>query len=290
MAVVVSAVVTAFEVGTVAAALTAVAEVGLACTVVGAATGSKDLMKAGKVLGIVGGIGSLANAAFGSLTEAAVDGVASGAVDSAVDATADNLVNAATDATGEAIADGLAQTAPVDLSGLAATDSAAGALPAAAESATPAAFDSSLQGMAENAASDAIVQPAASQGYAPIQSAAKSAADSASNEIPWVDYGEPLDKYLNTGNNVGANVAAGTKSPFDQFVSKMGDTWDKLGPTAKAEVAKSLLAIPGGIQKQKNDERMLKIQQQNADANTARVGQTSYGNQVVGIINKAKAG
>jgi len=113
------------------------------------------------------------------------------------------------------------------------------------------------------------------------------------NSSDLISYGEDLNIPSigdNVGSNVGLKVNAGTKSPFDEFVSKMGDTWDKLGPTAKAEVAKSLMAIPGGIQKQKNDERMLAIQKQNADANTNRVNQTSYGNQVVGIINKAKVG
>jgi hypothetical protein len=71
--------------------LSAVAEVGTAMTVVGAVTGSKDLMKVGGIMGAVGGIGSFmagasawaAAAADGSdgIVSSAIDGSPSSAVD-----------------------------------------------------------------------------------------------------------------------------------------------------------------------------------------------------------------
>ena len=83
MAVVVSAVVTAFEVGTVASVLTAVSYVGLATTVVGAVTGNKNLMKIGGEIGLVGGIGGLVNGAIGGAASAGANAVGGGAVDAA---------------------------------------------------------------------------------------------------------------------------------------------------------------------------------------------------------------
>ena len=66
MAVAISAIATAIEVGTVASALTAVAAVGAATSVVGAITGDKGLMQIGGVLGLVGGLGGLAAGALGA--------------------------------------------------------------------------------------------------------------------------------------------------------------------------------------------------------------------------------
>lgn len=52
------------EVATTALVLSAIAEVGLAMSVVGAVTGSKDLMKIGGVMSLVGGIGGMVNGAM----------------------------------------------------------------------------------------------------------------------------------------------------------------------------------------------------------------------------------
>lgn len=68
--------------------LAAVAEVGAAMTLVGAITGSKDLMKLGGTLGLVGGVG----------------GMISSAASGATSLTGDALTGALSDASGEAIA------------------------------------------------------------------------------------------------------------------------------------------------------------------------------------------
>src|SRR3954468_1511272 len=52
------------EAVTAGVVLAAVAEVGMAVTVVGAVTGSKDMMKVGGIMSLVGGVGSLAAGAF----------------------------------------------------------------------------------------------------------------------------------------------------------------------------------------------------------------------------------
>lgn len=64
MAFVATAVVAAVELGTIAAIATAAAEVGLALTVVGTVTKSKELTGLGKVLSIAGGVTSLAAGAY----------------------------------------------------------------------------------------------------------------------------------------------------------------------------------------------------------------------------------
>ena len=100
----ISAVVSAVAAGSAATVtagmvLAAVSEVGLAMTVVGAVTGSKKLMKAGQVLGIVGGVGALANSAINAMTAEAVrEGAASSVVGkAAASAAADSAASAGAD-------------------------------------------------------------------------------------------------------------------------------------------------------------------------------------------------
>lgn len=60
--------------------LAAVAEVGMAVTLVGAVTGNKDMMKVGGIMGIVGGVGGLINSAVqgGSAAAAGAAGASGG--------------------------------------------------------------------------------------------------------------------------------------------------------------------------------------------------------------------
>ncbi|HEX8957636.1 MAG TPA: hypothetical protein VF798_15255, partial [Burkholderiaceae bacterium] len=75
MAVFVSAIVVAVDVGTVAAVATAVAETGIALNVVGHLTGNQTLEKVGGVMSMAGGVVGLAAGAFSMAagTEAADD-------------------------------------------------------------------------------------------------------------------------------------------------------------------------------------------------------------------------
>jgi hypothetical protein len=87
----VAAIVAGSEV-TAALVLAAAAEVGTAMTVIGAVTGSKDLMKIGGAIALVGGIGGLVN---GAISGAAAEGAATAAVDPAAYAGASADVGAA---------------------------------------------------------------------------------------------------------------------------------------------------------------------------------------------------
>ena len=81
--------------------LAAIAEVGTAMSIVGAVTGSKDLAKFGAVLGLVGGIGSLANSAL-SGTSAGLGQVvdATGGLETATNYAGASSLGTAIDATG----------------------------------------------------------------------------------------------------------------------------------------------------------------------------------------------
>ena len=69
------------EVVTIASVATAVAELGMTLSVVGAVTGSKDLTKIGGYLGLAGGVTSLAAGAFDAVAGAAADGAAGEGLD-----------------------------------------------------------------------------------------------------------------------------------------------------------------------------------------------------------------
>ena len=73
----VAALMAAGSAATAGVVLAAVAEVGLAMTVVGAVTGSKTLMKIGGVMSLVGGIGGLVNGAVGAGATAGAETIAS---------------------------------------------------------------------------------------------------------------------------------------------------------------------------------------------------------------------
>lgn len=87
-------------------ALSAVAEVGTALTVVGAVTGNKDLMKVGAVMGLVGGIGGLAMGAGSAAVDTAA---AQSALDEGAQIGAANSLTEASDWAS------LAQQAPQEL-------------------------------------------------------------------------------------------------------------------------------------------------------------------------------
>ncbi len=104
MAVVVTSVSVAIATMEFAAICTAIAEVGIAMSVVGAVTGSKDLSKWGGYLSIAGGVGSLAAGAMGAAGSAsaevageslATEGLAEGAVEGALDLTGQDIATTA---------------------------------------------------------------------------------------------------------------------------------------------------------------------------------------------------
>lgn len=297
----VTAVSAAFAVTTVATVLTAVATVGAAMSVVGLVTGSKELTKIGGTLGLVGGIGSLANSAFTGLAGVAGEaGVAEGAAAAAGSDVAGEqfALSAGQDAAGSGFiasgsADGL-----TGLGNAAGATTSAVAQPAASLSQSvtqpamtgatqPPSFSSDLAG----APASNSLQPLTTTPTDPITAATSTptAAPTLSDSILGDVYSDVKGEQFSIGagqDAAGSGFApSGSMSPLDSLRKTLGDGWGKLSPQTQAELTKSVMAIPGGIQNQKNTEAALALQQQ-------KINQTSHGSEVptFGILQKAMMG
>ena len=234
MSFVVTAVIVAVEVGTVAAIATAVTYVGIAMTVVGTVTKSKELTKVGRVLSIGGGIASLGAAAYGAYSAAgsgAVSSTAAGAggdslwSEAANQATADASANVATEAAEQVTADTFAGAAN------SAADTAIGAAEGIGASGTSGGLSSGFDATA-NLAGDA----------------GQAAGVSTSSAAPAATgFGEDVaaEKWALAG---GSDAAGST---FGSAITKPGigqgimDWYSKLSPGAKTQVNTTLLQAGG---------------------------------------------
>lgn len=260
--------------------LTAVAAVGTTMSVVGLVTGNKDLTKIGGVLGLVGGLGSLAAGAFGAADGVAAEGAAaSGGADAALSTSSDLSGNIA--AAGGAGTDAAAAANAFGTDGITAANSAGDT--------------SGLGSGLYNPPTDlstGITPPTAG---APASSLTQAIPGAPAGTAPADPSATPIDPSADYGNTPALN-ADGTKSAagqlWDSMTTKLGKIWDGMSPQAKAEIMKSALAIPGGIQAQQNKAAELALMQQNVNVNQQRVGQTAYGSQVpsFSLVQKAQAG
>lgn len=269
MAVAVSAIATAIEVGTVAAALSAVATTGMVLTGVGLVTKSKELTRIGGVMSVVGGIGGLVNGALtATATGAAADAGAAAAGDAATGAAGDTLVTGASDA----------------LSGTAAgASNTTSGIMNAVQNAGKTGFDLT----SPNFGVDTSLMSGASGTLPTTGVNTFSGAVQAATPTLGPATGQTLDDYVANLGPQGVATPAGDAggSWLDDLKTKMGSQWDALSPIAKAELMKSALAVPGAIQAQKNNAKALDLQQQ-------RLAQTSHGSEVpaFGIIQRAQKG
>ncbi len=307
MSFVVSAVVAvegAIAVTTVASVLSAVAAVGAAMTVVGTVTKSKELVSTGKVLGLVGGIGSLANGVLTGLTATAAEaGVAEGASAGAYsdvageqfaqsvgqDAAGSSFSNAAS-----AAANGGASgftTTPIDMGP---NGSPTGGIIGGAQAPVPTGVVSGAPDLSA-APSDGMTKLAVPDAQVDTSAGAATGQPAMADPMSAGDVSNLANTNLPTtasGIEDLAQTYGTDQGTFDGIKAKVGKAWDSMSPQMKMELVKSALAIPGGIQTQKNSERNLDIAQQNANTNAQNVTQHSYGNQVptFGIINRAMKG
>ncbi len=280
MAFVVSAVtavgaIVAAETVTAAMVLTAMSTVGAAMTVVGAVTGSKELVKIGGVLGVVGGVGGLVNGAM--------SGAAAGAAEGA------GVAEGATAAEGSDVAGELYQQG----AGAAASDAAGNGMVQAGAS-DLGATTASIGGPAQSSSMDAFLrpenfgatQPSIDAGmYETNTSMADSASTMSQNGLPSPDFASSVRPLGYTPTTELGQTYGTAQSTLDQIKTSVGKAWDGMSPMGKAEIVKSILAMPGGIQNQKNSESALAIQQQ-------KVNQTAYASKVptFGIIGSAQKG
>jgi hypothetical protein len=255
MAFVVSAVVAAFAEGaTLAIIATAVSEVGVALSVVGAVTGSKELMKIGGVLGIAGGIGSLAALGSEALTGAAVgtaanESAAETARLAAGEATAASAVGDAPGILGSAMTSAVDVPKNIDFSSISAPD--AGAMPSAS-----AAAPQDFSGLPSSATSPITTGAPAVQPVAPAP-----AADATTVATP-ADTTYTGNGSVGTQGTDGATMHSdlgygSTTLPNGSSQSALKQWWDGLKPEERTMAMKTGASAASGLFQGWTDEQKM---------------------------------
>lgn len=273
---------------TVAEVAVVMTAISVGMTVVGAVTGSKDLMKAGAIVGLVSGAGSLVSSGINAAATAAAaeEGAQMAANSAGSVAAANEAVNAA--------GNGIVQTsaAPVlaDATG-AGANSLVGSANAAANTGLTSASQDPLASFNWNATTPAPATTdyglAAEAGYttpaAPTAAAPAPAQVAAPAPAPVAQPATnaataSADKNLNAMSDTMSQVNAGTKvlTPAEDagWLAKIGDAWkglDSMGKMAVMKIAGDGLA---GLQ-------TAKLKAQELAQNQQRINQTSYGSQPI---------
>lgn len=255
--------------------LAAVAEVGTAMTVVGALTGSKDLMKIGGAMALVGGVGGMINGAMGGAAAAGADGAAGTVANEA--ASAGDYVNAA-----DAMSD--AATAGSQSSGI--IGSATAPPGVGADLASNTAAQAPGQQMAQEMATTGPVQSVAPTGnaaqgitqQAPEVQGAVAPSGPAGAQAPTTPFdrngSDVMSDTFDATGSKGAGGFGGAGAPVDSgsFFNKFSDWATKNKTLFSSGLQLAGGALNGMNQRQMWDQKMALEQQ--------RLGQTSYGSQV----------
>lgn len=260
--------------------LAAVAEVGIAMTVVGAVTGSKDLMKIGGAMSLIGGVGGMI---AGSMSTAAgtvaAEGIGEAATSAALDA-------ASAEAAGAFGGSAAAEAATADLvAGMEGAAAGGADLATAATSAAPQGIVGATLNPAPAAAEAGLQMPV---GQDAVPSMVKEVGAPAGVEAPAgaqgpaTPFDNPTDMRLQAGTQAPPmNAPEGAKSFFGRFASF-------------AEKNKTLFSagmqLAGGAMKGASERDMWN---QKMALDRQRLQQTSYGNQVArfqprGIVEGAR--
>jgi hypothetical protein len=236
---------------TAATVLAAVAEVGLALSVVGGITGNKTLSKIGGVMSLVGGVGGmLAGAAGGgasaasSLAETGADAATSAAWSTGADVGMDTMTNMGLDAAG----------------------SGGGGIINSAQSAAPD-LASSLSGAPGNALEMAGAEAASGQMAVGADAAATSAAAPTANDVMTV--GAPQTKTVSTPFDKGVS-SPNAPEAASSFLGKFSAFADK-----NKTLFNSGLQLVGGAMKGATEQKNFATK---ADLEQQRINQTKFGN------------
>jgi hypothetical protein len=302
--------------------LAAVAEVGTAMTVVGAVTGSKDLMKVGGIMGLVGGVGGMvagaaggAAGAAGTADAASSDGIISSAVDSSPSA-APSMMDAAANPTDMRLAAGTQGSigSATDLgwdptamqATAAATDPTAMPGDPTTPDATGSTVDTTTSGAGASSVSDpwSNADPSLNPGGAPGQTPSQPISSTPVTNVttpagtvttPAVTpptatpaASNPTDMRLATATQttpMGSNMAPIDSQSYLQKI--MGYLQNPQNKTVLELGSKLAGGALQGMQQEKQFQQRLSLEQQ-------RINQTSYGSQVGqnrphGIISGARA-
>lgn len=246
---------------------TAIAEVGVALTVMGMVTGDKNLTKTGAMVSMVGGLGSMA-AGSGMLSSAATE-TAAGEV-AATGAGEVAASTAAEEASKAAIADTATESAGNIFAG-APTDAAAASLPGA----TP------VGGLeAAGQAAPAGSMPVGTAPEVMPVGASQTATSGVSAPAGVTDVGAGFDPLAEAAGTVG-------KTDSNSFFSGVGKFWDGLGPQGKGAAIQMVSgAFSGAAETERHNDMM--------DYRNRELALRSHGSAVArynkgGIINSAKA-
>jgi hypothetical protein len=247
----------------------AVAEVGMALSVVGAVTGSKDLMKIGGAMSLIGGVGSMIAGAASGATGAAASAAEAGLGEAATSAALESASAEAMSAYGGAAAADAATAGVV--SGME-TAAAGGAGDLAAGLAEPSIFGSAA-GTPAAAATEAAAPSAMKVG----PSVEPTVNDVATPQGPAGAQG-PTTPY-DAANPTDQRLAAGSQSSPMNAPESAGSFFGKM--SAFAEKNKTLFSsgmqLVGGAMKGANERDMWN---QKMELERQRLAQTSYGSQV----------
>lgn len=259
----------------------AIAEVGIAMTVVGAVTGDKNLTKTGAMVSMVGGLGSVA--AGSSMLSSAAGETAAGEV-AATGASEAAASTAAEEASKAAIADTATESAGNIFAG-APTDAAAASLPGSAPV-------GGLEAAAGQAAPAGTVPVGTGPDILPAGTS-ETAASGASAPAGVTNVGDKFDPLksvaMDDGTTAGINqvISSGGKTGSNEFFSGFGKFWDGLGSQGKGAAIQMVGgAFSGAAETERHNDMM--------DYRNRELALRSHGNAVarynkVGIINSAKA-
>jgi hypothetical protein len=278
----VEAVAAAWATTTVATVATAVSSVGMAMSVTGLVTGNQNLIKYGGQLSLVGGVTSLAAGAFEKI---ALEKLGTEAIKTGADAGTNVLANqsAIANTAGDLTASNLqnfgsyAGDIPNNINAQSFSNNALNAAsPPPVEIGVNSAPN--LSSVETASPAQAAAAPAAPAAAAPPMSAADKAAvmtDSTGTQSSTIS-----DAAANGTLTGGNSFAPGS---IQDYLNRTQKWFKELSPLGQAEILKSILAVPGGIQAQKNKADELAMLQQ-------KTNQSSYGNSIrpAGIINLAR--
>ena len=266
----VAAVIEAGAAATATMVLAAVAEVGVAMSVVGAVTGNKELTKIGGTMALVGGIGGAIAGIGGAATGVAAEGA--GATLKGIDAAAGDAFSGASAAGDAAIANYGSSAA-----GMAADADLAGGLNPGLDPTAPAAMDVGGTQTAAASAPASTSMPVGADQATGLQAQAPAGAQApAAVGAP----STPADIGVK-GPDIASTSGSAPQGFGDYFKS-----FSKFANDNKT-LFNAGLQVVGGAMKGANDRDMF---DQQLALNQQRVNQTSYGNTVGNFAPATKGG
>lgn len=272
------------EVVTIASVAAAVGELGLTLSVVGAVTGSKDLMKVGGYLGLAGGITSLASGAMSAASGAAAEGAADTVGSDWASGLASDAAQGATTGAVSNAMDGVTKLAnTADNVG---SDWSAGI--SEAPGSTPSTSFNDLRSSMDQSSLSGAPSTSAGSPATPDASVSPTGSDATTGQQPYSDARNATD---------GTVSSYGNGAPSGNSFSDIKDWYDKQPAAVKAAIIRGGASAVGGLFQGWTEEQKLALeqnkfalqqQQYNTAISNANAQPTiSFQSKPGGIINSA---